>query len=64
MYSVHPDPWIVIGFECAYDVPPKQTTEVFWCEEVAKKLKRDFKKSPDNLKQLLLDTMVVIQLEL
>ncbi len=54
----------VAVFECAYDLPSGKPEGVSWCEQIVKKLKRGLEKKPDDLKQFLLDTMVIMKPEL
>lgn len=51
----------VVVFECAYDLPScKSIGSLLWCEEIVKRLNKDLKQRPDDLKQLLSTTMVII----
>ena len=54
-YTLAADIWSfgVTVFQSVYDLPSSHAERVFWCEEVVKKLKRDLKRDPDNLKQFL-----------
>lgn len=55
----------VVVFECAYDLPRcKSVGTLLWCEEIVKKLNKDLMKRPDDLKQLLSTTMVIIDPDL
>ncbi|KAK3336978.1 kinase-like domain-containing protein [Cercophora scortea] len=62
-YTLAVDIWSlgVAVFECAYDLPRRNATEVPWCEEIVKKLGDDLKRDPDDLKQFLRDAMVILQ---
>lgn len=62
-YTLAVDIWSlgVTILECAYDHPSCKAIGVLWCEEIVKKLGRDFECNPDDLKRFLWDTMVILQ---
>jgi serine/threonine protein kinase len=51
----------VVVFECAYDLPCGNAAGVLWCREIAERLRKDLKKKPDDLKQFLWATMVIME---
>ena len=54
----------VVVFECAYDLPRGKAVGSRWCEAIIKKLNKDLKKRPDDLKQFLSTNMVIMDPDL